>query len=59
MRPGDVVFGDFDGIVVIPIEILAEVVQEAAEKVESENATRDMLLEGHLLREVYDKYGVL
>jgi regulator of RNase E activity RraA len=59
VRPGDVVFGDFDGIVVIPVEILPEVVDEAAEKVESENATRDMLREGHLLREVYDKYGVL
>jgi regulator of RNase E activity RraA len=59
VRPGDVVFGDFDGIVVIPIEILVEVVNEAADKVESENATRDMLLEGHLLRDVYDKYGVL
>ena len=59
VRPGDVVFGDFDGIVVIPIEILPEVVEEAAEKVESENATRDMLQQGHLLREVYDKYGVL
>lgn len=59
VRPGDVVFGDFDGIVVIPIEILPEVVHEASEKVESENATRDMLQQGHLLREVYDKYGVL
>jgi 4-hydroxy-4-methyl-2-oxoglutarate aldolase len=59
VRPGDVVFGDFDGIVVIPIEILANVVQEAAEKVESENMTRDMLQQGHLLRDVYDKYGVL
>lgn len=59
VRPGDVVFGDFDGIVVIPIELLADVVHEAAEKVESENATRDMLQQGHLLREVYDKYGVL
>src|SRR6478735_9212250 len=59
VRPGDVVFGDFDGLVVIPIELLPEVVQEAAEKVESENATRDMLQQGHLLREVYDKYGVL
>jgi hypothetical protein len=38
---------------------LAEIVEEAAEKVESENATRDMLQQGHLLREVYDKYGVL
>jgi regulator of RNase E activity RraA len=59
VRPGDVVFGDIDGIVVIPIEILPEVVDEAAEKVESENLTRDMLRQGHLLREVYDKYGVL
>lgn len=59
VRPGDVIFGDFDGIVVIPIEILPEVVHEAAEKVASENATRDMLQQGHLLREVYDKYGVL
>jgi 4-hydroxy-4-methyl-2-oxoglutarate aldolase len=59
VRPGDVIFGDFDGIVVIPIEILPDVVQDAAEKVESENKTRDMLRQGHLLREVYDKYGVL
>lgn len=59
VRPGDVVFGDFDGLVVIPIEVLPDVVAEAAHKVESENLTRDMLREGHLLREVYDKYGVL
>ena len=59
VNPGDIVFGDFDGIIVIPIDILPDVVTEAAEKVESENLTRDMLREGHLLREVYDKYGVL
>lgn len=59
VRPGDVVFGDFDGLVVVPIEVLPDVVAEAVHKVESENLTRDMLREGHLLREVYDKYGVL
>jgi regulator of RNase E activity RraA len=59
VRPGDVIFGDFDGLVVIPIEILPDVVAEATHKVESENLTRDMLRDGHLLREVYDKYGVL
>lgn len=59
VRPGDVVFGDFDGLVVIPIEVLPEVVNGAAEKVQSENLTREMLQQGHLLREVYDKYGVL
>jgi len=59
VNPGDVVFGDFDGIVVIPMDVLPDVVAEAVQKVESENLTRDMLREGHLLREVYDKYGVL
>lgn len=59
IEPGDIVFGDFDGIVVIPQGILPEVVARAVEKVESENHTRDMLREGALLREVYDTFGVL
>jgi regulator of RNase E activity RraA len=59
IEPGDVIFGDFDGIVVIPKGILPEVVARAIEKVESENHTRDMLREGALLREVYDRFGVL
>jgi regulator of RNase E activity RraA len=44
---------------VIPKGILPEVVARAVEKVESENHTRDMLREGALLREVYDRFGVL
>lgn len=59
IEPGDIVFGDFDGIVVIPKGILPEVVARAVEKVETENHTRDMLREGALLRDVYDKFGVL
>ena len=59
VHPGDIVFGDFDGIVVIPRDCLEEVVSRAVEKVETENHTRDMLREGALLREVYDRYGVL
>jgi regulator of RNase E activity RraA len=59
IEPGDIVFGDFDGIVVIPQGILPEVVTRAVEKVKSENHTRDMLREGALLREVYDTFGVL
>jgi len=59
IEPGDFIFGDFDGIVVIPKDLLPEVVERAVTKVESENHTRDMLREGALLREVYDKFGVL
>lgn len=59
VAPGDVVFGDFDGIVVIPAAVLEKTVELALIKVESENHSRDMLRQGHLLRDVYDKFGVL
>ena len=57
--PSDIVFGDFDGIVVVPRARLAEVVAAALAKVEGENQSREMLRQGHLLRDVYDRYGVL
>jgi regulator of RNase E activity RraA len=59
VNPGDVVFGDFDGIVVVPLERLAEVVELALAKVEGEDRSRDMLRQGAMLRDVYDRYGVL
>lgn len=59
VAPGDVVFGDFDGIVVIPQAVLEKTIELALAKVESENHSREMLRQGHLLRDVYDKFGVL
>jgi 4-hydroxy-4-methyl-2-oxoglutarate aldolase len=59
VRPGDVLFGDFDGIVVIPRERLEETVEKALAKVEGENHSREMLQQGYMLRDVYDKFGVL
>ena len=59
VNPGDIVFGDFDGIVVVPKSMLADVVAAAVAKVEGENHSRAMLLEGHTLRDVYNKFGVL
>lgn len=57
--PGDIVFGDIDGVVVIPQAVEAEVISAALEKVSGENRTRDALRSGATLREVYDKYGIL
>lgn len=57
--PGDVIFGDYDGVCVIPKACFEEVVERALEKVEKENYTRQELMDGRLLREVYEKYGVL
>ena len=59
VHPGDIVFADIDGVVVIPQARLGETVQAALEKVQAENSSRQMLEEGYLLRDVYDRFGVL
>ena len=59
VKPGNLVFADFDGIVVVPQEVEEAVLIEAREKVHKENLSRKELLEGKSLREVYAKYGVL
>src|SRR5688500_13287536 len=59
VRPGDVIFADFDGVVVIPKQVEDEVLRRAAEKAGKESDTRRELLGGRLLREVFDRYGVL
>ena len=59
VRSGDIVFGDADGVVVIPLERAEEVIEKALEKVRGENHTREELAQGRLLGEVYKKYGVL
>jgi regulator of RNase E activity RraA len=57
--PGDIVYADFDGIVVVPRAVENEVFKKAQEKVNSENLTRKELLKGKSLREVYNKYKAL
>jgi len=59
VNPGELVFADFDGIVVIPRVVEADVLRLAQEKAEKENASRQALLSGRSLREVYDTFGVL
>jgi 4-hydroxy-4-methyl-2-oxoglutarate aldolase len=59
VRSGDLVFGDVDGVVVIPEAQAAAVLARAFEKVKAENTTRDELLQGLLLRDVYERHGVL
>jgi regulator of RNase E activity RraA len=59
VSPGDFVFADFDGIVVVPRDRVKEVIALAADKVQRENHSRRELLEGNYLRDVYNKYGVL
>jgi 4-hydroxy-4-methyl-2-oxoglutarate aldolase len=59
VQPGDLVFADFDGVVVVPKVIEKDVMRLAQEKVNKENASRQALLDGKSLKEVYATYGVL
>lgn len=59
VRSGDYLFGDADGVVVIPQDRAAEVFDIALRQVHSETKTRAELQNGLTLRQVYDKYGVL
>ena len=59
VSPGDLVFGDADGVVVVPRSIEAEVLRIAFEKINGENHSLKELQDGSYLRDVYAKYGVL
>ena len=56
---GDWVFGDADGVVIVPQATAEEVFAKALEKVTAENRTRDELHAGSSLREVFDRFGIL
>ncbi len=59
VQPGELVFADFDGVVVAPRALEDEALARAFEKVTKENLSRRDLLRGDTLRAVFDRYGVL
>jgi 4-hydroxy-4-methyl-2-oxoglutarate aldolase len=59
VTPGDIVYADFDGVVVVPKDVEKEVFVKAKAKVGKENLSRKELLKGKSLQEVYNKYKAL
>ena len=59
IRPGDFVFGDVDGITVVPAELADQALPLALEKVRGENKVRAELARGRSVREVFAEYGIL
>ena len=59
VNSGDLIVGDYDGIVVVPKIVEKKVLELAFDKVSKENTTRNELLQGRFLKEVFDKYGIL
>jgi 4-hydroxy-4-methyl-2-oxoglutarate aldolase len=56
---GDLVFGDADGLVVVPQRVEEDVLRAAEEKLRGERTTLAELREGASLREVFSRYGIL
>ncbi len=59
IHPGDLVFADLDGVVVIPQTLAEAALTRATAKVTGENRVRDELARGRSVREVFAEYGIL
>ena len=57
--PGDLLFADVDGVVVVPEEIAPEVIEKAWQKVQGENTVREELRSGAGVVRTFKKYGIL
>jgi len=59
VAPGDLVFGDADGVIVVPRSVEDEALRRAFAKVAGENTTRDELAAGAKLADVFARHRVL
>ena len=57
INPDDFIFGDIDGVVVIPKELTVEVLEKTEKNVAREGKMRVELSKGVTVSEVYKKYG--
>ncbi len=59
INPGDLVFGDLDGVCIVPREAEAEAFEQALEKVHGEKLVRQALEEGMSVCAAFERYGVM
>jgi len=59
IHPGDIIYGDRDGVVVVPNEIQHEVFKKALEKARGENQVRKALQNGMSTVEAFEKFGIM
>ena len=59
IHDGDLLFGDVDGIVVIPQRIAGEVIVKSLEKASGEKLVRKAIEGGMSATEAFETYGIL
>jgi regulator of RNase E activity RraA len=59
VAPGDIVFGDCDGVLVVPRAAEVEAIRRALEKADAENRVRDAIRDGMSTVEAFRTFGVM
>lgn len=59
VQPGDLVFGDLDGVVIVPQKVEAEVIARALAKARGEKLVRKEIEAGLSSTAAFKKYGIL
>lgn len=59
VNPGDIIFGDLDGVLVIPREVEREVICRAYEKATGEKMVADAIRGGMGAKESFEKHGIM
>ncbi len=59
VRPGDILFGDLDGVCVVPVEAEEEVFTRALEKARGEQMVRKALEAGMSTLDAFNTYGIM
>ena len=59
IRPGDLIFGDIDGVLVVPSAAEGEAIARALEKVRGENLVATALRGGMSATEAFETYGIM
>ena len=59
VNPGDIVFGDIDGVCIVPREAEKEVIAKALEKARGEKLVKKAIEKGMSAREAFDRFGIM
>lgn len=59
IQPGDIIFGDIDGVVVLPREVESVVIPEAFERAQKEKTAKRLLMSGVSAEAAFFETGVL
>ncbi len=59
VNPGDLVFGDVDGVIIVPKEHIEYVIEKALEKSRGEKVVRQAIEDGMTATDAFAKFGIL